>query len=158
MIFLTVGTQLPFDRLVEEMDQVITEIGGDVVAQVGRSEYKPANFKLNSKLSREKFEEVFIEADVIVSHAGMGTILTALRLKKPLVIFPRLQKFNEHRNDHQLATASNMKRYSNIYIATNKDELISCISSACNKPMTREIELLNRSGFIKKLKLFIENA
>lgn len=158
MIFVTVGTQLPFDRLIEIMDEIIGEDGGRAVVQAGNSTCKPRSFKLTPDFSRKEFQKIFHESEVVVSHAGMGTILTAIKFKKPLIIFPRLSEYGEHRNDHQLATANYMKDLPNIFVARDKDELIQCILKAKSLESIEEIETLNRAPFIEKLKTYIENV
>lgn len=158
MIFVTVGTQLPFDRLIKIMDEIPTKEANEIIVQAGNSKYTPSSFQTTSNFSRKEFEEIFHRSDVIVSHAGMGTILTAIKLQKPLVIFPRLRKFNEHRNDHQSATANYMKDLPNIYIANDKEELFQCIEAAKSAQGIEQTKTLNRASFILRLKSFIESA
>lgn len=110
MIFLTLGTQLPFDRLVRAVDDwaAATGRGGDIYAQIpalGPDSYAPQQFKTVAWLDPAEHRARAAEADVIVSHAGMGTIITALSLPRPIIVMPRRSGLGEHRNDHQLATA-----------------------------------------------------
>lgn len=112
MIFVTVGTQLPFDRLVHTVDQWAgTQGREDVFAQTGDTTHPPRFIEHVPHLEPATFQSYFDEASVIVSHAGIGTILSALELGKPLLIVPRRAELGEHRNDHQLATA---ERFSNV--------------------------------------------
>lgn len=105
MIFLTVGTQLPFDRLIKVVnDFSLLNPHMKIVGQVGKTELKGLNFESHETLSISQFDEFLNQADVIISHAGMGTILTALTAGKALFMMPRLFKYGEHRNDHQLGT------------------------------------------------------
>ena len=110
MIFLTVGTQLPFDRLVSAVDDWAAP-GHEVVAQIGNSRLQPRHLRCKAFMSAGEFRDCFHAADVIVAHAGMGTILTGLDLGKPVVVVPRLAAFGEHRNDHQLATVEQLQRF-----------------------------------------------
>ena len=71
----------------------------------------------------DEFNELFRKARLIVSHAGMGTILSALQQHKPIVIFPRIAALGEHRNEHQLATAKKFKELGSVYVAMNEEEL-----------------------------------
>lgn len=106
MIFVTVGTQLSFDRLIAAVDDWAghhPEI--EVVAQVGPTELQPRHMKFSSFLSPDKADNYFARASLIVSHAGMGSILTALKYQKPILIMPRRASLAEHRNEHQMATA-----------------------------------------------------
>ena len=109
MIFVTVGTDLPFDRLVLAVDAWAGERGrSDVFAQVGRSTCRPQHIRCQPFLEPEEFRACFTQASVIVAHAGMGTILSALQWGKPLLVMPRRASLGEHRNEHQLATARHL--------------------------------------------------
>lgn len=111
MIFLTVGTQLPFDRLVSSVDTWAAQNGREVVAQIGKSDLHPKHLRWTEFMSAQEFRDYFHTADAIVAHAGMGTILTGLDLGKPVVVVPRLAAHGEHRNDHQLATVEQLSRF-----------------------------------------------
>ena len=128
MIFVTVGSQLPFDRLISTLDQWSTDSNSEsVFAQIGNSEYRPKNIEFCKTMSPDDYSAYFKKADIIVAHAGMGTIISALELGKPLVLLPRLARNGEHRNDHQLATAKHFSSYKNIVVANNSTELLSAI-------------------------------
>jgi UDP-N-acetylglucosamine transferase subunit ALG13 len=111
MIFVTVGTHyLGFERLITEMDEIAGKIDEEVVAQIGSTKYKPKNMKYFTFVEDEKeILELYQEARVVVSHAGAGTLLTILNYNKPAVIVPRLHKFNEHIDDHQLELTDVLK-------------------------------------------------
>ncbi|WP_076418117.1 glycosyltransferase [Colwellia sp. UCD-KL20] len=124
MIFLTVGTQLPFDRLIQCVDELCKNNPDlEVFGQIGHCEYKPKYFKYNDTLSIQEFNKLFLSADYVISHAGMGSILTALSNNKPILMMPREAKFNEHRNDHQLGTAKNFSEKNGCYVFNNLQEL-----------------------------------
>jgi len=126
MIFLTVGTQLPFDRLVRCIDNVCGkgEIGEEVFGQIGETEYKPLNFKAVKSLDKNVYDEYFEKASAIVSHAGVGTITIAMDHNKPIVVMPRLKKFKEAVNDHQAVIAEKFGLLGNILVANNEEELL----------------------------------
>lgn len=106
MIFVTTGTQLPFDRLIKAMDEIAPHLKKDkIIAQNINGKYKPTNFTCRSYIDKPEFEEYCRSARLIVSHAGIGSILTALDYGKPIIIMPRYAYLGEHRNDHQIATA-----------------------------------------------------
>ena len=112
MIFLTVGTQFPFDRLVKAVDQAAGTNGFDdkIIAQVGDSSYRPGNFKAARSVEKAVFDQLFTEADSIISHAGMGTITMALDQRKPLLVMPRMKKYGEVVNDHQIDIAKKFEQ------------------------------------------------
>lgn len=127
MIFLTVGTQLPFDRLVRAVDLWAGSRGRqDIFGQIsniGPSGYRPKNFEWVSDLAPAEFEARFRAASYIVSHAGMGTIISALGAGKPLLIMPRRADLGEQRNDHQQATARRFCTRPGILAALDEEEL-----------------------------------
>lgn len=106
MIFVVVGTQEPFDRLIRAVDQWAGDTGyKEIFGQISRAEYLPTNFSYTDFIEPEQFIDKFSSADVIVGHAGMGTIIQALQFSKPIIVMPRLSSFHETRNDHQISTA-----------------------------------------------------
>ena len=124
MIFVTVGTELPFNRLVKVIDAWAAETQRkDVFAQLGNTDWAPSSIAYAKVLDAPQFAERFRAASVIVSHAGMGTILSALNLGKPILVMPRLAAYGEHRNDHQLATAKRMSDIGSIHVAFDEHDL-----------------------------------
>ncbi|MDO6475430.1 glycosyltransferase [Alteromonas sp. 1_MG-2023] len=105
MILVTVGTQLGFDRLIKIVDTIAIDFPTyRFIAQIGNGDYLPLNIDYKRSYDRDEFDTLFKEADAIVAHAGMGSIISAIESNKPIFIMPRELKFNEHRNDHQLHT------------------------------------------------------
>lgn len=124
MIFVTVGGQLPFDRLVRAVDEWAKEQErDDVFAQIGASDDPPEHIRWARFLSPPEFKEKAREADVIIAHAGMGSILTALELGKPIVVMPRRANLGEHRNDHQSATVKHLHSGVDVAVASDEHEL-----------------------------------
>lgn len=113
MIFITLGTQkFQFNRLLKKIDELISEkkIKEKVFAQIGNSDYKPINFKYKEFLNKEEFEECVKKADLIITHAGVGTIITALNFDKHVIVVPRLAKYKEHVDDHQVEIAESFSK------------------------------------------------
>jgi UDP-N-acetylglucosamine transferase subunit ALG13 len=124
VIFVTVGTDQPFDRLVRAVDDWAERSGRrDVFAQVGRSQWKPRHLDYCQFMAPTEFRRRFIQARIVVAHAGMGTILTALQYQKPIVIMPRLASLGEQRNEHQLATARYLSSTRGVAVAADEAEL-----------------------------------
>jgi UDP-N-acetylglucosamine transferase subunit ALG13 len=124
MIFVTVGTQLPFDRLVRAIDEwALNNPGETVVGQIGAGGYTPAHFEAHAYLTPTQFRQYFRQADLIVGHAGMGTILSALQYRKPLVVMPRRLHLGEHRSDHQMATVRGVSRSHGICAVQEPEQL-----------------------------------
>jgi UDP-N-acetylglucosamine transferase subunit ALG13 len=138
MIFVTIGTQEPFDRLIAAMDNISCRIGMEVVAQVSsRSKLKVKYIKTLDFVSPTDFDKLFNEADLIVAHAGMGTIISALVNKKPLIVLAREKKLMEHRSDHQLATANHLEELGYLNVARDVDELEAKIRNFIKDPINK---------------------
>ena len=130
MILVTVGMQLGFDRLIEAMDRLAPDLNTAVIAQTGKGRYVPRNMEAHEKIEPARFEPMFKSAEVIVSHAGIGSVLTAARYAKPIVLLPRRASLNEHRNDHQMATVRKLEGRPGILIAQDESELAERIREA----------------------------
>lgn len=133
MIFLTVGSHEPFDRLVRAVDDWCQDrkekpqILGQITARAG---YQPKSFAAVDNLSPADFEAEFGRAKLVVSHAGMGTILTALSLSKPIIVMPRRGHLGETRNDHQYATVVHLPQRAGLWIARDETELPGLLDKA----------------------------
>lgn len=131
MIFATVGTQLPFDRLLIGLDGWAAKNPGiPIIAQTGATKHRFRYIETVSHLSQSAFHDHFAAARLVVGHAGMGTILSAAELGKPLILMPRRAKFGEHRNDHQQDTLREMSRLSNITVAEDGEALHLALDKA----------------------------
>jgi len=151
MIVVTVGTQLPFDRLIRMMDELAPALGDEVFAQTGAGQYVPRNIRASAAMAPAEFEAMFRQASVIVAHAGIGTVLKAYKYRKPIVLVPRKAEFGEHRNDHQLATVSKLGERRGIYIAENKDELVRLLDGPLMPPVAEEAASAGRRRLLSFL-------
>jgi exopolysaccharide biosynthesis glucuronosyltransferase PssE len=125
VIFVTVGTDGPFDRLIRVVDGWAGETGrSDVFAQIGRTSLRPSHIEYVQFLDPRQFRVRFMTATVVVSHAGMGTILSALHHCKPILVMPRRASFGEQRNEHQLATAKHLRDLRKITVASDETQLL----------------------------------
>lgn len=127
MVLVTVGTQLPFDRLVAAVDNwAQTAQNIDLFSQIGPGPaFQPSAGRFAEMLSPEEFRGLFERADCIVSHAGIGTILAALELAKPIIVMPRLARLGEQRTDHQVATADRFSRLGVVQVANTDQEMVA---------------------------------
>ena len=151
MILLTLGTQLPFDRLVKALDEIAPTLDQPIFGQIGRSAYRPKFFEWTEAMDPRAFDDKFRSADVVVSHAGIGTILTAQKHSKPIILFPREARYGEHRNDHQLATCSQLAGRAGIYIAHTPKELETIIRTRPQAASTAQDLEQKRSSFVTRL-------
>ena len=123
-IFVAVGTQLPFDRLVKTIDFWAGESGrAGIFAQVANGGYVPRHLESSPFVTPREFRRRTEEADVVIAHAGMGTIITALELGRPVLVMPRLARLREQRNDHQVASARAFLKHGRIAVAWDEHEL-----------------------------------
>lgn len=123
-IFVTVGAQMPFDRMIKAVDAWARLRGrDDVFAQIGPAEYLPTHVKWTKFLEPPEFAAHYRDASVIVAHAGTGSILQALELGKPILVMPRRAALRETRNDHQVATAERFQALGRIPVAWDEEDL-----------------------------------
>ena len=144
MIFLTIGTLHPFDRLVKTVDSLAGSgrIDEPVIGQIGFGDYQPQNMQSFQVLEKKEFDGYMEKASLIISHAGMGSIITAITLQKPMIVMPRLEKYKEHVNDHQLDTARKFEELGIVLVAETEDELVEKIARVSNfEPAKRESQI-----------------
>lgn len=133
MIFVAVGTQkFQLNRLLKTMDDLIERgaITEEVFAQIGQSDYKPKNYKYEEFLNKEDFEKAISECSILVTHSGVGTIISGLNKEKPIVVFPRLAKYGEHVDDHQLEIAQSFHELNYVMICNDFDDLEKIIKKS----------------------------
>jgi UDP-N-acetylglucosamine transferase subunit ALG13 len=124
VIFVTVGGQKPFDRLVRCVDEWAAQRPDvEVFAQIGDSREVPNHIQWEHFMTPVEFTQVAREAEVIVAHAGMGTILTSLEVGTPILVMPRKASLGEHRSDHQIATVKRLREVTGIPVADDEKVL-----------------------------------
>ena len=104
MILVTLGTQdKSFERLLKLIDKAIDDkiIKEKVIVQAGFTKYKSKNMEIFDTVSNDELDKLIKKADLIITHGGVGSILSALKYNKKVIATPRLSKYNEHTNDHQ---------------------------------------------------------
>lgn len=105
MIFITLGSQkFQFNRLLKAIDELVEkkQIEDDIFAQIGYSDYKPKNYKYKDFLDRGEFKDAMGKSDIVITHGGTGAIVGAIKQGKKVIAVPRLAKYEEHVDDHQL--------------------------------------------------------
>ena len=155
-IFASVGTHpQQFDRLLKGLDELAKKDRSmGVFAQTGNSGYEPS-FPHKKFLSGSEYEKKFEEAGIIISHGGAVTIINALQVKKKLIIVPRLKRFGEHTNDHQLDLARALERRGKALAVDD----ISGLANAIEKAKSFSADFSStREKLISRINSFLENA
>ncbi len=143
-VFAIAGTQLPFPRLMMALnDWAARRCDAAVLAQTGRDHARYSHLSAVDFIDQRRFDACLAEADLVVAHAGMGTILSCAELGKPLVVMPRLASQAEHRNDHQADTARRMAHLSNVTVAGDAPALAAALDRLAE---TRAIPALRDRG------------
>lgn len=131
MIFITVGTsKYQFNRLLELIDELCEDHildRNEVIAQVGFSNYRPKNYKYFDFTSAEDHKKYIENAKFIISHSGTGSVVSAIKMMKRVIIFPRLSKYQEHADNHQVELVNAFKEKRYVLSASNRKELLNCI-------------------------------
>lgn len=105
MIFVTTGSQkFQFNRLLQKLDELVEQgiIKDKMFAQIGYSDYVPKNYEYKQFLDRDEFAAKTAECDTFITHGGTGAIIGAVKQGKKVVAVPRLAKYGEHVDDHQV--------------------------------------------------------
>lgn len=104
MVLVLLGTQNnSFHRLLEEVDKLMEKevIKDEVIVQSGHTKYESKNMKVFNLISKEELDNLQEKADIIITHGGVGSIISSVKLGKKVIAVPRLSKYKEHVNDHQ---------------------------------------------------------
>ena len=163
-ILFAAGTQFPFPR----MDQAVLEVSRQrpdwsLVYQAGpeaalQQFSSLPNLQVQPLFPAEQYRQLFAEADLVVTHAGMGNLLACLEQGKPFLMLPRLARLGEHRNDHQVDTAEAITERYSIPFHEDVDSLVRSILSydAASVPaVDGEAILRQRKAFGKNLNALI---
>ena len=131
MILVTVGTHTQgFPRLIRQMDDIAADLAEEVVMQIGVTDYTPQHARFFRFAGQDELERLNEEADVVVTHAGVGSILTALGYGKPVIVVPRLAALGEHTDDHQLQITAALSASGQVVAVTNVSELLPALAAA----------------------------
>jgi len=130
LIFLTVGTQKPFDRLVKVVDEwASSQSSCKIIGQIGNSSYEPRNMSWDKRITLKRYNEYLKSADLVISHLGTGTVLSCIKLNIPIIAMPRLAKYGEHRNDHQMNGIKIFLNYPNVNVVESEKDLLTILNN-----------------------------
>jgi UDP-N-acetylglucosamine transferase subunit ALG13 len=159
MILATVGVQLPFDRLIRAIDKWAGERNRkDVFAQIGLSEFHPQYIRFKSQVSPMEFRSLVEKAKIVVAHAGIGSMITALELGKPIIVMPRKAELFEHRNDHQMSTTRYMLKRGIVHVVMSEAELIAKLDQMDTLATKTPISATAEADLLKKVTAFLADC
>lgn len=157
MIFVTLGSQkFQFNRLLKKIDELIIEntIREDVFAQIGASNYRPKNYSYKEFLDRDEFNIMTDKCDIFITHGGTGAIIGAVKKGRKVIAVPRLAKYGEHVDDHQLQLLKQFNDMGIIEVCYELDELAEKYLRIQNFKM--KTYLSNTQKIIDSISEFIE--
>lgn len=143
-----------FDRLIKKMDEIAGTIDEDVIMQIGHTNYTPKNatyFRFKDDFS--EIVNLNKNARLVVCHGGAGSIIAALEQKTPVIAVPRLKKFREHLNDHQLEIVQVLNAENKINVVYDINQLESVINSVGMGVVIQS----NKQQLLDSLKTYLSN-
>jgi UDP-N-acetylglucosamine transferase subunit ALG13 len=160
LIFVTVGALFPFDRLIRLMDELAPHFPEEeFFAQIGRGTYTPRNMKFARLLEASEFRRLLGQSRLLVAHAGMGSVISALEINHAVVQLPRKMELGEHTTDHQAATARWLEGKQGIHIAWEDADLEGVIRKALSAdPALQALTPFAAQPFIERLKGYIDKC
>lgn len=159
MIFVTLGTQdRKFDRLLEAIEKQIENevINEEVIVQAGcSSNFKSKYMKIFDLIPMDEFDKLISECDILITHGGVGSIITGLKNNKKVIAAARLKEYGEHQNNHQLQIIENFASEGYILSLNEFDKLDEVLKDV--KKFNPKQYKSNTSNFIKLIEKEIEN-
>ena len=156
MIFISVGSQkFQFNRLLAEIDRLIENntITDKVFAQIRNSDYKPRNYKYVDFVTQDDFNKLIEKSDIIITHGGTGVIINSIKKGKKVIAIPRLSKYKEHVDDHQIQLINEFKELNLIEAIHEVDELEKAIKKIKEKRYNKYIS--NTSKIVESIEKFL---
>lgn len=157
MILVTLGTQdKSFKRILEAIEKQIVSgvIKERVVVQAGFTKYESKNMEIFDYIDRERFANLLGEADLIITHGGVGTIMTALSSRKKIIAVARLSEYGEHHNDHQTQILESFEELGYLYYLRDFSQLAVYIERIKNfEPRQYQS---NTQNMIQLIEQFVE--
>lgn len=158
MIFVTVGSQkFPFDRLLKRVDEMARDriISEEVFMQTGASGYVPGSCRHQAFYERETFAGLMESCDVLITHGGAGTMVDAVRRGKKTVVVPRLARYGEHVDDHQLELTHRFHAMNLVYACLDLDQLPEALRTV--RARSYDTYPSNTEAFVASLDDFIRS-
>lgn len=156
MIFITVGSRsFQFDRLIENIDIAVgqNKINDNLFAQIGTSNYKPKNFSYTDFLDKDDFDNYIEKCDIVITHGGTGVIINSVKKRKKVIAVPRLAKYNEVVDDHQIQLVREFDKLGMVTACYDCENIHVAIQKAKSKENVEYVS--NTSRIIENIENFI---
>ena len=140
-----------FERLVRKMDYIAGHINEEVIMQIGETKYHPKHAKYFDFTSEQEIKELCRRAGIVVTHGGVGMILDALQEGVPVIVVPRLKKYGEVIDDHQLSLARELEKGNKVTVVYNIDEL----EAALEEQSAKQMDFVRDRRLVDALKKYI---
>jgi UDP-N-acetylglucosamine transferase subunit ALG13 len=161
VIFASVGSMLPFERLVRAVDAwACANPSEDVFVQIGDTEYEPKHAPFARIIAMTEYRQRLRNSDLFVAHVGMGSILQALEDRKQMLMLPRHQKWGEHTTDHQLHTAERFGHLPGLRVVGTVEDLHRDMSALLKTPLAMGDAISNQAspGLIAGVRNFLNGT
>lgn len=126
MVLVTVGSQkFPFDRLLIKVDRLVESgiIAQETVMQTGSSSFIPSHCRYQAFYDKETLARLMEQCDILITHGGVGTMIEAVRKGKKTIAVPRLARYKEHVDDHQLQVMREFHAMHLVYACPDVEKL-----------------------------------
>ena len=158
MILVTLGTQdKSFKRLLDAIQKQIDlgNIKDRVVVQAGCTKYDSNDMEIFDLIDRDQFSELIKKCDLLITHGGVGSILTGLKNNKKIIVAPRLKEYKEHTNNHQLQIIEKFEQSGYILPLYDFDSLDKVLKEAVKFKPKKYVS--NTNNMIKLIEEYIDN-
>lgn len=153
MILVTLGTQdKSFVRLLNMLEESLHDlkIEDEVIVQAGYTEFKSDRMRVFDYIDMKEFDELLKKADLLITHGGVGTIVTALKMGKKVIASPRLAQYGEHHNDHQCQIIDSFCEKGYILSCVSVEQMKSAILAS--KEFTPQPFISNQQAFLNLIR------
>lgn len=158
MILVLLGTQdKSFKRLLTEIDRLIDKkiIKDKVIVQAGLTKYESKNMEIHGLVEVDELMKWMESSDLIITHGGVGSILSALKLGKKVIAIPRLAEYKEHTNNHQIQIVNEFYNTGYILKADNPSDLENVLKNV--KTFKPKKYQSNNKKFVQLIEDYIDN-
>ena len=159
MIFVTVGTDSRgFERLIRKVDKLKEKgaIKEKVTMQIAGTEYTPKFCKWFRYCKKNKIKKLTENSSLVISHCGVGSILQSIESDKLTIFVPRLKKFEEAVDNHQLEFAKNLGKYKKFFFVYDVEKLENAIKKARSLRLKKSIKNKEENSMIKLIWAYIQ--